>query len=470
MKNNRIKISEDTQRKTYDPIRTVDDLMKIREELDQQFPEHLLLFRGQNSDYQIIRSGLARSDVRLQPDVEQGWRVLAGLILGDEGESFSSTPFRKAVLQHYGLPTHYIDVTSDIEVAAWFASNKYESRNMVWGGNPPRRIKQASYMKREQGIGFIIVMAIPKHLQQSDRIIDLSHLKPFVRPQRQKAWLIYDRQPLLPDPNDFWVATIRVDCQFMSLPFTTEYLFPPPLEDPGYARLLNFPFLQVPSFLLCKNEERDKEIQNPSDIQLAMRAIDVPDYVNTYGDKHYNHKWNDITLFEPTAMQSWVNWTFPLGDLYPGFNSDINEATKLTLSPRALEILYEHNRNVPLQWPELGSSNLLFTFSQYAHDKVDDIEFPFEGVWLHKDQDLILEHQVTADMNVMNIHAGHAYQFIGGQLAREQMLKSCICSKPEIHDIRVQAMLRLSSLLKMEKIVLVQHPMGRGFSKWFLVL
>jgi hypothetical protein len=59
---------------------------------------------------------------------------------------------------------------------------------------------------------------------------------------------------------------------------------------------------------------------------------------------------------------------------------------------------------------------LLFTFSQYAYDRVDELSWPFEGIWLHKDHDLILEHPITADMDVMTVHAGHAYQFVGGQL------------------------------------------------------
>src|SRR5205085_2544968 len=165
----------------------------------------------------------------------------------------------------------------------------------------------------------------------------------------------YDRPPLLPDPNDFWVATIEVDCRQVSIPFTTNHLFPTTEEDPGYRALLNFPFVQTQS-ILFETEDGDgsaevREFLLKNRIPyVAVRSINAPEYVNDFGHSYYDHKWQDSTLFEPTPMQNWFGWNFPLENSYSMISGNIGGATKISISPRARDVLTDEAYQVPLRW------------------------------------------------------------------------------------------------------------------------
>ena len=97
-----------------------------------------------------------------------------------------------------------------------------------------------------------------------------------------------------------------------------------------------------------------------------------------------------------------------------------------------------------------------------------DIEYPYHGVWLHRDKELVIEHPMTADEDVMNVHAGHVFEFIGQDLQRHDIEASCKCGKPEGHEARVRAMLRLSALVEIEVLSMIPHPLN--FSNWYFVL
>ena len=143
-----------------------------------------------------------------------------------------NVPFRRAVLQHYSVQTHYIDLTSDIAVAAWFATSKLNPRKVLYAGDPLRSLDQSTYTRRPDGLGYIPIFAIPNadELIATQRLFDISNLEPFLRPTRQRAWLMSDRAPLLPDPNDFWAATITVDCARFQSTLSMPHLFPPPVR------------------------------------------------------------------------------------------------------------------------------------------------------------------------------------------------------------------------------------------------
>lgn len=257
-----------------------------------------------------MRSGLARPDVRYQPDVEQGWSALAGNILGHDTLTPKNIPFRMAVLQHYGLKTHYVDVTADFRVAAWFASNESETRKTVYGGTPFRYFNEIGYESRGEGIGYVLVLVLKdiEELKARLCVFDISTLGPFLRPQRQHAWLLRDRKPLLPDPNDFWSATIALDCSKFQTHLSTRHLFPPPREDVGYKVLLDLPCVEIPSAWLTAppKEKRSKPERKKRDFEIdfGIRALLIPlyaysDEANEHKTDEYNHKWNDVTLTEP---------------------------------------------------------------------------------------------------------------------------------------------------------------------------
>jgi hypothetical protein len=438
-------------------------------EIAQQHPQTLLLFRGQNNLHPTVRSGLSRPDVRYEPDVDRGFSAIAGSILKHQSLNPKNIAFRKAVLQHYGYPTHYVDLTADVEVAAWFATYQSQPRRIVYGGVQFRFIDQRVYVERESGTGYLVVLAIPNadDLKQKRRLFDISTLEPFLRPQRQKAWLAYDRSPLLPDFNDYWVATIAIDCTKFTSELTSSHLFPLPTEDEGFNILMSLPYVEVPSsWIPDKDGKHDTGKQRS--LNFGMRALPLPEYVHSSSKDEYNHKWNDRTLTESGPMQSWVAWQFELSSQFPGITGNVSQSTKITLSPRVKALLYSAPDDVPLRWPSVGSDELLFTFAQYGHDKVIDIEYPYEGVWLHRDKDLIFEHQMTSDEDELGVHPGHVYEFVGEELLRQEVRLSCECKSPESHDARVHAMLRLSAFIEIEQVILVPHPFR--IPSWYVAL
>jgi len=405
-------------------------------------------------------SGLNRPDARYQPDVEQGLSAIAGQILGHDSATIRNVPFRRAVLQHYGVRTHYVDITADAEIAAWFATNRSHPRTAIWAGAPLRRLEQTEYVTREEGLGYIVVLAIPDAdaLKTARVLFDISTLDPFLRPQRQKAWLIAQRPPLQPDPNEFWAATIKVDCSQYVSKLSSAYLFPLPDQDEGFKTLLNIPFVELPNEWISQAKE---EKAPKFDITFGIRALPVAEYVHCREKDEYNHKWSDMTLTEAKPMQIWKSWEFELSKELPGTMGNIKDAVKITISPQAKKLMYSCGESVPLRWANLGSDELFFTFSQYGHDKVSDIEYPYYGVWLHRDKELILEHPMSADRDTLAVHAGHVFEFIGQDLHLYNLPSSCPCGKPEEHEARVRAMLRLSALLEAEYLIMVPHPCSK---------
>jgi FRG domain len=452
------------------PVDSAEALISAVAGVSAAHPDCLLLFRGQNNLHPTVRSGLSRPDVRYEQDVDRGLSAVAGDILGHESTTAGNIPFRKAVLQHYGYKTHYVDLTADPLIAAWFATNKFEPRTIIYGGSPFRKIEQIRYVRRDEGIGYVLVLAFPNadELKEKRRLFDISALDPFLRPSRQEAWLLYDRKPLLPDPNEFWVASIGVDCSKFSSTFSSSHLFPLPADDAGFKDLLGIPFVEVPGAWL--GELRDGKPRPPGsvDLDMGMRALPVPEYVHSEDKDEYNHKWTDETLTEPKPMQAWVKWKFDLGEEIPGIRGDIRDATKITISPRAKSILYSAPPEVPLLWPSLGSDELFFTFAQWGYDKVVEIEYPYEGVWLHRDKDLIVEHPMSADEKSLNVHPGHVFEFVGQELLRQDLPTSCPCDSPNSHEDRVRAMLRLSALVEAEYVILLPHPLR--LPNWYFLL
>ncbi len=449
-------------------VSTLDELESLVDAFRKEHPKKMFLYRGQTTCYASVRSGLSRPKARYQPDVEQGLGAIIGGMLGHEARTIRNVPFRQAVLQHYSVQTHYVDLTSDLAVAAWFATNKLHAGKVMYVGDPLRSLDQSFYKSRPDGQGYILIFVIPnaEQLIATQRLFDISNLDPFLRPTRQKAWLMSDRAPLLPDPNDFWAATVTVDCARFQSALSMSHLFPPPAEDKGYAGLTNIPFVEIPDEWMRKDDEplAEKKFK----IDFGIRALPLPEYTARADRDEFDHKWSDQILTEAKPMQMWPAWNFEITDEIPSISGNVAKATKLTLSPRAQQILHKPVDDVPLQWPNLGTDELLFTFAQYGHDKVYDIEYPYHGVWLHRDKELVIEHPMTADDDVMSVHAGHVYEFIGHDLQRHDLPSSCKCGYPEGHEARVRAMLRLSALVEVEVLSMIPHPLN--FVNWYFVL
>lgn len=468
----------------YGPVRSLIELEGTLKEITGEFASATLLYRGQCNLYPKIRSGRARiNSPPTSPALESGWLSLATLLLHSP-EKESDPGLAKAILQHYGSPTYYVDLTSDIGVAAWFATHKYHEQTNPYVGTAFRLIKHAHYIKRTEGTAYVLVLAVDAEKLKARKVLyDLSCLPQDVtRPHRQKGWLMLDRPPMLPTPNDFWVATIKIDCAHFSHPSSLEDIFPPPRSDGAYAAMRGLPFVQIPTAYLKKDDKiaegdiqeqdvshktiSDQESEKESSLCFAARAIDLCDYGNMMDRNSYDHKWEDYTLYEPHPMRMWKRWRFELETLHDGLVGNICNSVKITMSPRAQRICEEINE-IPCEWLDVGRSDLFFTFAALDHDKVIEHGPPYDGVWVHKSDEFLLETPMQADHDVLNVHGGHGYLLQQGEVTRQHITNSCKCKDPESHDKRVRKVLRVAPLVDAGILILVPHP---WFSDWYVVL
>ena len=124
--------------------------------------------------------------------------------------------------QHYGIPTHGLDITSDLDTAIWFAKRQSQHR--------------VSAINLSHGVLYII--ATDTHLlHQLDSIADLGFEA--LRPRRQKAYLHYGGWGLHSNLcAEEVVAVVQLGENIEPLNEKSfSFLFPPPDEDLFYGNL-----------------------------------------------------------------------------------------------------------------------------------------------------------------------------------------------------------------------------------------
>lgn len=435
----------------------------------------LLLFRGQIRLYDKIRSGRARPDTVVVPEVENGWNTIVNRLTNKA----SSSEFNQAILQHYGLPTFYIDLTSDPLTAAWFACNRYEElKPSMWIGNTFRFQDETTYKCINDGAGYIFVLEIPnyKEIIAKNKLFDLAHENVFLRPQNQSAFLMLDQPPRLPNPNNFVITTLEIDRSEFTTSKTLKDLFPNPKHDKGYAGLLDVPYVQLPSYYYSKKEKKEENgeedkisIDMDKFFVVGKRAIKIPLYIESKDDLFdFNPKWNDTVIYEPSPFRLWKEETFNISEIHDGQNSIFGETAKITISPIAFHKLFTDTNEIELVWPLINSNSIFFTKAVLDHDKVIDHSPTYVGVWLHKDNDLLLELHLIADEEEMHIQLGHAFVLDNGKLTYVKVGKECNCGVPEEHISIVSSLLKMHAMIKKQEVALVQHAFG--IDKWFVLI
>jgi hypothetical protein len=383
-----------------------------------------------------------------------------------------STRLAEAILQHYGAPTHYVDLTSDPEVAAWFALHRAKLDEQIYLGSCFRKLPYICYERTESEYGYVLVLAIPNPtgMEKSEILFSLEDLPvSFVRPFRQKGWLMLDQPPIMPDPNEFWIFSIPLLSKSFRTDLRSTYLFPGPEQDPAFRRLSTLPYVQVPfGYLGTHSDEKPFKEATHEKWYFGLRALDLPEYLETPKEESVNHKWEDYIIFEPDPMRMWRNWRSALSENFPDLNGNIGQATKITIAPAAFALLTAE-ATAQCSWPSVGADDILFTFAALDHDKVSEHGPTYLGVWLHREGDLILETPIESDEQVMSTTPGHGYLHREGQLSRVQIAKSCQCGKAESHDKRVFSVLQLSRLVKEGKLLFLPHPVLSKLG-WFVAL
>ncbi|MDB5096395.1 MAG: hypothetical protein JWM80_816, partial [Cyanobacteria bacterium RYN_339] len=297
----------------------------------------LLLFRGQNAQFEKIRSSKARPDFGYSEEIENGWLSLVRGYLDVQGEPIYKFNFSMALLQHYGVGTNFLDVTANPLIAVWFATHKFSKKQAWYMGVTMRHYEQVEYERLTDGISYVFVFAVDDAdlAMRDGHLVCLSHLPDgFLRPHRQEGWLLFDAPPITPNPNELCIGVIEVENNAFGSRLSQDHLFPSPIDDTGYASFRDTPFVQFPVALTTGNIDDDNH--------GAKRALSIDDYGNIGNDKRVGHKWQDLTLYEPHAVRTWSLRHFPLEKLYEGIKGDICDSTKITISQGALERLEKH--------------------------------------------------------------------------------------------------------------------------------
>ncbi|MDD5160500.1 MAG: FRG domain-containing protein [Sulfuricurvum sp.] len=146
-----------------------------------------------------------------------------------------------ALAQHYGLPTHGLDVTTNLDVAVWFATNRFKMEN-----------DKATYTKMDTNewnknkskwpTVFVFQNVLNSTSSSLQDCVELEEIGlKALRPQRQSAKFFHaahsDHQNRLAESL---VCAFRLCPNNYETEVDFDYLFPSPDEDEAYEFMINF--------------------------------------------------------------------------------------------------------------------------------------------------------------------------------------------------------------------------------------
>jgi|GEM_PF-6262770 len=164
-----------------------------------------------------------------------------------------------ALAQHYGLPTHGLDVTTDLDVAVWFATNKFKQDNDM-----------ASYTKMNKDdwnkdknkwpTVFVFQNVLTSTSTSLQDCVDLESIGlKALRPERQSAKFFHaahgDHQNRLAESL---VCAFRLCPSEYETKYAFNYLFPSPEEDDAYKFMINFSETEMLNILNAPREKVTK--------------------------------------------------------------------------------------------------------------------------------------------------------------------------------------------------------------------
>jgi len=234
------------------------------------------VFRGQTTDY----PSLAPSGLRREPRARVLWHVYSGHLYAGLTQSLDGNMsladlqahglWFKALSQHYGPGSDYLDVTYSLESALWFALHKsrvVEAKGSIGPPGPPDPARDhptsddlIAFEPWSQG-GVIYVFDLPlwsgEGLARPGSVIDLARAPEMFasspRMRAQSGCLIYcrnadssplDVRKLLVPGTPLHVRRPMTGAPGLDRPVAD--MFPSPAVDPWYARLLSVPMAYSP--------------------------------------------------------------------------------------------------------------------------------------------------------------------------------------------------------------------------------
>lgn len=270
-------------------VRSPNELAAVRAALDEAVErlkptrhvpaEARVWFRGQTRGYLLGRSEVVCRYLYGLPSVDEpslpgaaprrGWNylkihsflsvMLQGLIYrraAASGEDFQSThqkwlefvsvpaAWDLAVMllaQHYGVPTHGIDITEDLDVALWFATNRFTPLSA--GTATYRSLTQDAWPEGpEEWPVIYVILPVTHSLKNSIRDVDA--LSPFkidaLRPRRQAAAFFMGAHGLHRNRlAEALVCVLRLAPGAWNTQVDYTSLFPSEKEDESYAWMLD---------------------------------------------------------------------------------------------------------------------------------------------------------------------------------------------------------------------------------------
>lgn len=241
-----------------------------------------VLYRGQAQHY-VGADGLPSLSTSFQrhgcvPGLMIKWsyyanRALQHLVLGWQETDDIAT--NQAILQHYGFRSFFLDASGDPRVAAWFASNRFESRvvinlvedcfeDPIW-----LRTKNAWFVETE-ALGHLYLIS-KKSLRKSG--IQAVHLSEIATAQGTPRYARQDAYMVGPLHN----SGLSADCilSHITAPaevlrnyaedYSVSWLFPEPSDDPVYRELLAMPW------------EKLRHVSGDG-LEAFRRSLELPEY------------------------------------------------------------------------------------------------------------------------------------------------------------------------------------------------
>ncbi len=253
------------------------------------------VFRGQTRHYDKILPTAYRGPLKRRPQWYVSVQLLAKHLTGptDEPEYDSERVARiveaEAAIQHYGEGSQYLDVTHNLAIALWFAlhvssrSDYQLSFPATGDGAPLLFTAPVTCFSRQRRSGVLYVFDVQdwcgrpiRHGRLFD-ILEVSNENLVSeRARRQSGCLLYAEGN--GDLSAYLAAEpLQVGWPMRGAPpelfADSDYIFPPPQEDPILDGLLQFPL--VPD--LSESSEGRGRLQHPLDVQI-YEPSDWSDY------------------------------------------------------------------------------------------------------------------------------------------------------------------------------------------------
>lgn len=289
------------------------------------------LFRGQTREYLDVdgKPSITTSFSRhgCIPSRMIKWFHYSRLILSSFVKDFdprSDAAIDQAILQHYGWRSFFVDATADPAVAAWFAANRYYSKDQIelcedcWE-DPICKVRTYAGYEPSSGTGCIYAISRKALRSLSINAVDLVEImtvKGTPRFRAQSAFMIGHLAEGL--PSECLIAKITAPSSVFSDyakrngDLSMERLFPHSKDDPVLLSLLSLPWV--------------KRDIGPGGIDFFDRGLPLPEYYNGYvkiarsSTAFYRRFWIDDLAKEDDAPRPTSYFTSE--SLYHGTASD----------------------------------------------------------------------------------------------------------------------------------------------------